>query len=409
MVGNATNAVSLKIDFRGKSFTIKPLKFIVPFTRIIANVTNTAIDYIPIAGYFRAAKGSRGFAGFKGNRFAGTKYKKLTTEQRLDIATKSTIGLAAQVSLFFLTQQDEDGNSPIQISANGTGNYEKNKELMESGWQPYSIKIGDRWVSYQFTPLFLAVAPVGFLRDTEKYNPERLQDKGFWDKYAYSTFKLVSVFSDMSFVSSVANLMTAMTTPHEDGFVKYVEKLNESTIKSFIKPNLYTQLAKEYMDFMDIPAKETTGVVGALLKDVPIARDSYNNSVNSLGLPVIPSTDIFIKQDKKYDIYDFVAENELWIGKPAQKSKSSQIWDSKNSVFRPMDDDEYYSFIVKRGEYIREGILDTKYEGGLNIKMGKSYTTKEEKDELSDYVDNLKKAATKKAKEDLEYGIINKK
>lgn len=407
MVGNATNAVNIKVNFRNKSFSVKPLKFVVPFTRIIANVTNTALDYTPI-GFYRAAKGSRGFSGFEGNRFSQGKYKVLTADQRIDLVTKATIGLAAQTSLFYLTQEDENGESAIRITANGTGDYVKNRELRDAGWQPYSIKVGKTWVSYQYTPLFLALAPIGFWRDTEKYNKESFKDKTWAAKYAYCNFKLISVFSDMSFVSSVANLMTAMTSPREDAFVKYVERLNESTIKSFIKPNLYSQVSKDVMAFMDLPEKETQGIVGALLKDVPIARDSYNNSVNCLGQEVVPNTSIFIKTDKEDDVYDFIANNQLWIGKPTQNAKSSQIWDSKNEVFRPMDDDEYYKFIVNRGNYILNGIGDG--DGGkltgLNTLMLKKYTTEKEKHTLESDVDKLKTAATRKAKEEIEKMIL---
>jgi hypothetical protein len=406
MVGNATNAVNMKINFRNKSFSIKPLKFVVPFTRIIANVTNTALDYLPITGYVRAVKGSRGFAGFEGNRFSQGKYRKLTSEERIDLTTKATIGLAAQISLFYLTQEDENGDSTIKITANGTGDYVKNKELRDSGWQPYSIKIGKSWVSYQYTPLFLALAPIGFWRDTEKYNKDVFKDKAFIDKYSYCNFKLVSVFSDMSFVSSVANLMTAMTSPHEDSFIKYVDKLNESTIKSFIKPNLYSQLAKDVMEFMDLPEKDTKGLVGALLKDVPIARNSYNNSVNCLGQEVVANNNIFIKKDKEDDVYDFIANNELWIGKPNQKAKSSQIWDSQNEVFRPMTDDEYYKFIVKRGNYILNGIGEQYKYKGLNLLMKSKYLTEKEKNDLDSNVEKLKAEATRLAKKEIETEII---
>ncbi len=60
-LGAFTNAVSKALDV--KVGGVQPGRFVVPFTRIITNVVNNALDYSPV-GLIRAAKGARGFKSF---------------------------------------------------------------------------------------------------------------------------------------------------------------------------------------------------------------------------------------------------------------------------------------------------------------------------------------------------------
>ena len=59
------------------------------------------------------------------------------------------------VGLYLMTQPDDEGESIIRITANGTGDFRANKNLTD--WQEYSIGVTDEkgkttWISYKNTP-----------------------------------------------------------------------------------------------------------------------------------------------------------------------------------------------------------------------------------------------------------------
>jgi hypothetical protein len=308
--------------------------------------------------------------------------------------------------MFLYTQPDETGESAIQVTANGTGDYALNYQLRESGWIPYSIKVGDKWYSYQYTPLIFALAPLGFLRDAEKYQNKALDDKGVIDKFMYANAKLATIFSDMTFLSSVANLMTAVTDDRVGSMENYFQRLNESTIKSFVQPNLVSQLAKDVEAYMDIPIKDVKGLMPTLLRDTPIARDKYYNKVNVLGEDVIPDNDIFIGEKKEVSReWKFINETKCFI--PPIDRKANQIFDTEEEVFRPMTDDEFYNFSKRRGQLIKEGFVIPKSNGttqytGLTGISGYPYPIGEyETLMLKEAISELVQQATRKAKVEL--------
>jgi ribosomal protein S17E len=343
----------------------------------------------------RAAKGSIGYDT------ASPKYRKYTTEQRVDNTIKATIGLSAMVTLGILTEPDENGESPLQITANGTGDYRKNYQLKETGWQPYSIKIGDKWYSYQYTPLFLALAPIGFYRDSERYNPEKFDSETYLETLRYTTLKLMTTFSDMTFLSSAANLMEAITSTSPGAAENYFARLIEGTGKSLLVPNIYTQAAKEVEKFYDEPVKETKGLIPSILKDVPVARDMYYNKLNALGEPVLPNTDILMSDEKNNPIWSYLTKSNAFVSVPKKNQASLQVWDVNNEKYREMTDNEYYDFIELRGSIIKKGVTR------LMSKISPS--NEEDKQEIKAEVEKIVSAATKTAKEKIIGYYVNEK
>jgi hypothetical protein len=371
MLTDGINTVTNGLDIGG----VKPLKFIVPFTNIISNVANNAIDYTPW-GFVRAAKGGIGYERSKNGKRTYTK------EERIDEIVKAAVGLTAMAAIYTLSEPDDKGESLIEITANGTGDFRKDYELKETGWRQYSIKIGGKWISYQYTPLSLALAPIGYLRDRAKYKGETMDNKGVVAILGNTLFNTWKFMADMTFMGSLSNFVSALSSDNPQTGVKLLEKTAGNIVRSMFIPNFYTHLHKFYNQQFNIPTKETDGILQQMYKDVPIAKNSLNDKVNSLGEPVVLQTDRIETEVKHHPIYEFIIKNKAYIGVPKRQDIIIEY-----PVQREATQDEYHKFLVIRGNIIKKDITDL-----MNSSNG--WTQEEIKDEI----DNIKKAASDEAK-----------
>lgn len=368
------NQMIEKVDVAG----VKPLKFVIPFTRIIANVTNRYLDWTPI-GLLRAAKGGIGF-GSLGENY----HKKYTDQQRAEVLIRALTGITAMVAMYALTDED-DGE--FQITANGTGDVQKNFELQETGWRPYSIKINDTWYEYKNTPLAIPFATIGFLRDAEKYQGQ----KDVEAKTSIILFGTIKYVMDLSFLQSLSSFMDTFSKENRGGaenFFKKATKSTEATVKSFILPNAFTQISRSMQEVMELPIKKANGVGDQIIRDMPILRDHLGNIYDALGDPVLPSQlERFIplkpsKTDSETNgIWELIAKNKAWIGRPM---KSTQKLNGDT-----LTDEEYDKYSLLAGKLTKKALkLDYRY-------LSKIKSQEEAKDEI----DKIKSDARREARE----------
>lgn len=290
------------------------------------------------------------------------------------------------VALYALTEPDENGNALIEITASGTGDPRKNYELRETGWRPYSIKVGDKYVSYQYSPLSLALAPIGFLRDREKYRKETLNDDGVMAIFSATTYGTFRFMMDMTFLGTMNDFITAISSDNPSTGIKMLESSAGKVIKTMAVPNFYTHAQKFYNEKFDIPAKEASGVWQQLYKDVPIARNGLYDKINSLGDPVVLKTDR-IWSDAEYEpVYQFIIDNNAFIGTPRRESVIIEYPEQ-----RLLTDEEYYNFLKIRGKKIKDGIIRL-------MEMEKASGQKIPKAMVQKQIDDIKQKATREAK-----------
>lgn len=338
-----------------------PVKLIVPFTNIIANVTNDAINYSP-AGVLRAAMGRQTFGTYN--------TKPLSREERSDLYYKGVIGMALMAAAYALSSPGDDDEEPfITITANGTGDYRKNEELRKSGWQPYSVKLGNTWVSYQYTPLLLGLSYIGNIRDFEKYRKAKLSDT-YFTKATVPASWAVTTMLDQTFISSLNNFTSSLMDPRNEDRSDDAMASAAGILRGLALPNLYTQTAHATQDYFDVPMKEVRGShLGRFVQDLPVARDAYENKVNALGEPVLGDQSTFVNQDPGDPVWDLIAEKKAWIGVPnknalsivdAGEHKAVNLFLSTGGTLkkgelkdRLLTEAEYHAFCVDRGQYIK--------------------------------------------------------
>ena len=340
--------------FNAITHKVPAVRFFVPFVNVITNVANEYVNYSPI-GYYRAAKGG----SITGNR------KTFTEQDRKELMIKATIGSTAAIAAFILSGIGADGEDEepmFEITADGYNEYQKNKELERTGWRPYSIKIGNTWVSYKLTPMAAILAGVGALRDREKYGKEKLTENAL-NKLIIPFQEFISTTAETSFLGAAETFLSGVlgATKGDKGqkLTEWASKTGTSFIP-VIGTNLYQQMAEKVNDALDIPDKEYRGVDGAIgifaktLRNIPIIRSTFKNAVNGLGEELPPQTSGMIyskKEDGPYaKLWQLLADKKATTGRPDRRGAA---YIDINGNEKAMNDEQFYFFAKTRGEYIR--------------------------------------------------------
>lgn len=301
-------------------------KAIVPFTRIVANVANRGLNYTPW-GYKRLFFGEWG-----GKKFGS---EPPTGEAFRSQLVKATLGTTAMTTVALL-----DASNKIQVTASGPADPDERKQLQNTGWKPYSVKIGDTWYSYQYTPFNIGFAMVGHYRDAVRYN--KLNEKDAGTRLAYGMMKSGSTIFDMSFLSGISDFIE--TVQGTASSTKGAGRLFSRTVSSVVVPNLVKQIDKLF----DPTTYQGDTVTQGLIRETPVARSfALKPMLNVLGEPVKPSQNRFFTSDPKDPVWSFIVEKQAWVPVPSKTTKIGN---------RPIKPDEYYELIEKSGPQIRQFI-----------------------------------------------------
>ncbi len=303
---------------------------------------------------------ARGISGGVGNeklgetRFGKGTYREYTDEERKAVYRKAMIGTGAAVALFLLSEPGDNDEEPlVEITSNGYGDYKKNYELQEKGWQKYSIKIGNKWFSYQYTPLVLALAPIGYYRDEEKYNKKRFDKNDAVKNMGMAYFKSLSVMGDMTWVTQLTGLLDALKGNTLSEVENYFSRIGVSTAKSVVYPKLAEQTV-QLVDYMqENPRRAASTSMGKIMKDIPIVRNKYNVMLNAVGQPVMYDPFQMVSSVDPDPFWQYVNDHNINIGKPDQKDS---FYDDITKTERTMTDGEYFEFISKSGPEIQRRI-----------------------------------------------------
>ena len=165
------------------------LRFIIPFVRTPVNVAKFGLKLTPLGildtGYKVAFKGLKG------------------GELSADLA-KSAIGMMAT---WPIASKVMDGT----ITGGGPSDKEQKKILMDSGWQPYSIRVGNEYFSYaRFEPLAITM---GLIADGAELMS--IVDKE--DMVAKASFALATNVTNKTFMKGFARFLDALQNPDRYG------------------------------------------------------------------------------------------------------------------------------------------------------------------------------------------------
>lgn len=274
---------------------VPALQLVVPFIKTPTNLFAFVTDRLPpdaIIGVWKAAK-------------SGDRQALAETSGRLATGTVLLSVAAAAAANGHLT-----GKGPKDPSLR--------KQLLDSGWQPYSVKVGDTYVSYgrmdPFASFLGAVADsFDYLRDT--YDPTPEEQGAIHKAVSAALYSFANNFTNKSYLRGLVQTLDAVMGD---------EAAQQRLLRSYagaLVPNVLAQ-----SDVMVNDQIETPRSIGdAILSRIPGANAGVDVFRNGIGEPVkgsetpwsvfLPTT---VTQASKDPMRRELADRLIAVGTPSR-------------------------------------------------------------------------------------------
>lgn len=228
-----------------------PMKLLIPFVRTPLNLLKYATErspFAPVLSEFRDAMKAGG----------------MQRDQALARVTMGS-GLAALAVSWGL-----DG----RLSGSGPVDPREREALMNTGWQPFSIKVGDKWYSYQRIDPFARVLSTAadfatfgdYMNAKERENVARS-----------ISLAVARNISTMPTLDPAASAFEALSDPD-----RYLERYAKNLAASVAVPNIVTQINS----VIDPDMREAETLMETIKQRVPIVSKTLPARVNTWGQPI---------------------------------------------------------------------------------------------------------------------------
>lgn len=255
---------------------------LIPFLRTVYHITSRGIDLSPIGALGTAADVARGVYG---------DVNPLTRAGRANLADQlsgvanvgkanvplgerlgnNVLGSLATLGMFNLA-------SAGYISASGPEDRQKRDMLTAQGWQPYSVKIGDKWVSYSnWGPLAVPLSLAAGAAEAVQYRKPKDTDL----QVAADTFSRgARVLTDQAYLQGIGAVYKGITEPDRYG-TQWLQDFVSSLVPYGAAINTVGQATDPYV------AQPERGNVGQALESrFPGLREQLPAREDILGRPV---------------------------------------------------------------------------------------------------------------------------
>lgn len=166
-------------------------------------------------------------------------------------------------------------NNEGAITGGGPQNKDEKATLVATGWQPYSLKIGDKYVSYQrLDPI---ATPLGILADLAEFsrlNPKEKEDDEMAEVFSACAMTLTYNLTDKSYLRGLNNLMKAVQDPGT-----YLPKLVRDIGAGFVPSALNQMQNTEH----EIILRDSRSFADAALRRIPGASETVSPQRTILG------------------------------------------------------------------------------------------------------------------------------
>lgn len=211
------------------------------------------------------------------------------------------------------------------ISGAGDPDPAKRRIQMAAGWQPYSVKVGNTWYSYQrFQPVGTLVGMAADIAEVwEHMTPEESDKIPRMLAVAFS-----NAVTNQTFLQGITMLVDALSEPDRQG-PRLIQNMTASTIPAVLGQT--AQLTDDYKREITSTREAVMNRIPGLREQLPVQRDPWGEPApnpSRLGIvsPVIESTP---SQDK-------VRTEAARLGVGAQKAPKSINMPTRGLIQGPM-------------------------------------------------------------------------
>jgi len=266
-------------------------RFLTPFVRTPVNIVNYAFDRTLLSLLSRQ---TREDIFIKGG---------LARDKALG---KIALGTSIMLGVSTLAQNG-------QITGRGPSEWKEKQQLMEEGWQPYSLKVGNKYYSYnRFEPVGILFGVAADLNEIIRNAPQKFQDENK-DAIADIAAQLVGSVSEnlinKTFLTGLAGAVEVVSDPD-----RYGDKFLQRFAGSFVPTAFYygrkaeDNLVRDARTTADnlinrLPQVGGEFFFGKTSKDLPPKRNVFGETIeykptpNIYGYTFIPINISEIQQD----------------------------------------------------------------------------------------------------------------
>ena len=237
---------------------IPAARLILPFVRTPTNILTFALERTPLNIPLTKESWER----FKIE--LGNPDPIIKAQARGKLVTAALVG-------YTLMEAVQNGNG--SITGGGPSDERQKKALQAAGWQPYSIKIGDEYFSYQrLDPI---ATPLGIIADIVETGVTESKDFNESElEHATQAFLLALTrnVTNKSYLAGIQTFTDALSDPD-----RFVPRFGRNFVSSFV-PNLISQMADSDTQAM----KESRSVMDSVKKKLG-DRNGLDSKRNVLG------------------------------------------------------------------------------------------------------------------------------
>jgi hypothetical protein len=227
------------------------LTFVMPFLRTPGNIIRQGFEASP-AGFAMSAARQDGRLG--------------TLAQG-----KAAAGSLAAAYLAWLA-------STGRLSGDGPQDAAKRAALMESGWRPNSVRIGDTWVSYQpMQPLSVQAALIANAH--EAWQDRGAKPKDAADVVAETFARGTNSFLEQSFLQGVFDVVEALKEPQASA-----SRIVGHTAQGLMP---FSGAERSVQQAMDPTVRQPKGIVEQIQASTPGLSERVEPRVDRFGQPVV--------------------------------------------------------------------------------------------------------------------------
>jgi len=366
------------------------LKFVVPFLRTPANILKFGFDRSPFGLLKNVSK------EYRRKYFEGTDIEKADALGQLSMGTLTTAA-----TLLYL-------NSGSQaITGGGPRNRQERDALRETGWQPYSVKVGDTYYSYQrLDPVATMMQMAADYRDYLTYEVKDDDDRGAFELFTAMSLVYAVNLTDKTFLQGVNNMLNVMRDPEYYG-PKLFKDVSSGLVPNLINQTRNTQseiIVKEAKSFSDTLTKRVPG----LDKKVAPKRNILGEEVyraNPAGLLGLVNP-FYVSPDRKDLVFNEIAKTRQGYKLPSKylfgiRDINLEEVESSAGKYDVYDRLQELTGTVKISDktlrqYLKEVMSSKEYKNIPNLSV---FETTGEKSPKIDIINNIIRAYRSKAQE----------